>query len=95
MQEQFFAQLAEVLSFASPKESTQRKGDHSSLAFGFPHGDMIFRAGSIRYPWLKRTLGTHPVRLTQKITPQLGSSEGGMVPDCGYGVRNGCRCSEA
>jgi len=27
MQEQFFAQLGEVLSFASPKASTQRKGD--------------------------------------------------------------------
>jgi len=73
-----FGQLAEVLSFASPKESTQRKGDHSSLACGSPRGDVILRVGLIRLPCLKQALLEHPVLVTRKITPPLGSSEGDL-----------------
>jgi len=71
-----FAQLDEVLSFASPKESTQRKGDPTSLACGFPRVGMIYRDGLIRHPCFKQALLEHPVLVTRKITPPLGSSEG-------------------
>ena len=36
MQRLRFSPLGELLSFASPKESNQRKGDPTSLPFGFP-----------------------------------------------------------
>jgi len=87
-----FAQLGEVLSFASPRESTQRKGDHSSLAFGFPRSGVTCRVNLIRHPCLKQALLEHPVLITRKITPPLGSSEGGCLVPLLVGCYNVERC---
>jgi len=82
-----FVQLDEVLFLQQPKKSNQKKGRHSSLAYGFPHGDMIYRVGLIRHPCLKQALLEHPVLVTRKITPPLGSSEGGMGAAQGFRLR--------
>jgi len=71
-----FVQLDESLFLQQPKKSNQKKGRHSSLAFGFPRVDVICRVGLIRHPCLKQALLEHPVLVTRKITPTLGSSEG-------------------
>jgi len=71
-----FAQLGEALFLQQLKKSTQKKSRHSSLAFGFPPVDMIYRASLIRHPCLKQAFRAHPVRSLRKITPPLSSSEG-------------------
>jgi hypothetical protein len=40
-----FSPDGELLSFASPKESNQRKGDPTSPPFGFPNSELAGRAG--------------------------------------------------
>ena len=69
-----FVQLDELLSFAPPKESNQRKGGPTSLKT--PHSGAIFRVGSMRRPALGEPFAHIPVRSTRNITPPLGSEEG-------------------
>jgi len=75
-----FVQLDESLSFAPPKESNQRKGGHSSLAFGFPRVDVIYRVGLIRHPCLKQPLLEHPVLVTRKSHRHSAVQKGEVPP---------------
>jgi len=70
-----FGQLAELLISASPEISNQQRGDPTSLKT--PRSGAIFRVGSIRRPASGEPCLHIPVQTTRKITPPLGSSEGG------------------
>jgi len=84
-----FGQLAEVLSFASPNESTQRKGDPPHWPTSATHRPTGASCRCDLSGWLPLYLyqkGGRPasdepfahirVRSHRKITPPLGSSEG-------------------